>query len=226
MGLLKTVGKFFKKINPITSGLGAVYGLYSNQRANRAAKLDRQRNSLSGRVAEAKAAGIHPLAALGYNAGGTVPGQQSTGSGMSGGVDQVMRKTKPSIHRANLRAINASAARDEAAAAEHWSNVARSSQRANSQPSMGQSNQLDVPPQMIDLRKPDGSTVKVPNPEKMEDEVSGNLWALEQFWNRYKERSSEATAKERARIKRVLKYGRPAKRKPYYPSEGKGTIRR
>ena len=115
---------------------------------------------LQRRVADAKAAGLHPLYALGVSPGvgpsfsaGSSPapvGQSSTGSylgegygrsehplssvleGAAGYYEARARSKRQSrLDKANLRAAEARALRDEAEAAHAWSLVKRSEQRAN-----------------------------------------------------------------------------------------------
>lgn len=93
-------------------------------------------NSIRWRVNDAKAAGLHPLAALG--AQGSSPSyqthvKQNNFRGAGRAMENAAKNySNQELHKAQLRQINAAAARDEAQAALYASQATRDSVNANS----------------------------------------------------------------------------------------------
>lgn len=115
---------------------GALGGAFDSRKAQKKADAYNAYNSLSGRVAEAKRVGIHPLAALGYNQGEMiVPGQSNQGAPIADAIHRAQKQKlgKPQ-QQANLEATNASAARDFAEAALLNSRAKREQMAAIAQP--------------------------------------------------------------------------------------------
>lgn len=113
---------FFEKLlSPIADLAGGLLGARSAESAgNKNADLQREfaKNSVQWRVADAKAAGIHPLAALGANMGGASPSFQSAGDyGISAAGQDISR------------AINANATRTERETNELQTRIAEATLR-------------------------------------------------------------------------------------------------
>lgn len=93
------------------------------------------RKKYKAAVQGAEAAGLHPLFALGSSANispvTTIPGQSDTGSQIGRAMEKIGKGMEGyQLAQANLRAVNASASRDEAAAAEINSRRKRAEQDA------------------------------------------------------------------------------------------------
>lgn len=125
--ILKAVGKF---ANPLAAVAGSVLGAVGASKSLTAAEkqYDLQRTqSIQDRVADARKAGIHPLYALGASPAASptigISGQTSVGSALGEGIQmaaqayQASKSPGKAQQQASIRAVNASAARDEAQAA-------------------------------------------------------------------------------------------------------------
>ncbi len=110
----------------LNKGAGVSKGFAGQLRAEQYAREDK---FLQRRVADAKAAGLHPLFGLGASPGGGgssgfIPGQSSTGSALGAGIAQAGRavgrgfegQARAKLVDAQIRSADASAARDTAQA--------------------------------------------------------------------------------------------------------------
>lgn len=113
-------------------------GEKAQEQARRDARYDYLQNEQYGiqaRVEGAKAAGLHPLAALGFQAGApsqVVGGEGTNTSGLSfGQTARPEKATDQEMRDAQLRLLNAQAANNEAEAQFHLSQRARATQPGN-----------------------------------------------------------------------------------------------
>lgn len=124
-------------------GAGVDYVIDKDQ-AKKNAKLQKEfaKNQIQWAVADAKKAGIHPLFALGSSINASpsfVSGQSPAGSMIAEGLRGMRKAPADPTQAAQVRALNASAARDEAQAALTLSERKRLEQTVNSQPLLGAS---------------------------------------------------------------------------------------
>lgn len=136
----------------ISTGGGLVGGLFGKKSAKKAAKREYRRqkefaqNQIQWKVADAKKAGLHPLYAMGGGSSSYSPnimaGQDPMGTAIAEGAQtmgQAYAKSKApppgtpqgELGKAQLRAVNASAQRDEAAALRDLSAAKRMEANAN-----------------------------------------------------------------------------------------------
>jgi len=116
---------------------GAALGVIGQRNANRENRLQQERFASEGirmRVEDAKAAGLHPLFALGANVPGYSPSAQnvfdsSFGQNISRAASQFSSEERE-LRAAQLEAVKASAARDYAQAAAFSSEAARARQES------------------------------------------------------------------------------------------------
>ena len=161
----------FSALSLIGPALGLAGSLFGSKSASKSAEKSQQRSDywnqvgldfareqyeegIQTRVKDAKAAGLHPLFALGGGAGGSsgvsfMSGQHPTGSGIgsglaragqaisagvSGHLSRKQRAAEQAVRApllaAQVRSANASAARDEAAAAATHSEIKRKEAQA------------------------------------------------------------------------------------------------
>lgn len=130
--MLEALGSFFKNV-PV---IGDVIGAVGQARANRENRLMQEKFASQGirmRVEDAKAAGLHPLFALGANVPGYQPSaqnvfdSQSLGQNISRAATQFSADERE-MRAAQLEAIRAGTARDFAQAAAFNSEAARARQ--------------------------------------------------------------------------------------------------
>ncbi len=146
-------------------GIGAaIGGVFDDRRTEKKASKQWQSQTIEGRVASAKRAGIHPLAALGapINVSNWMGGQSKTGSMSRDAIDELKPKTmnawQKQTQSAAIRQGNAAAERDEAEAAAIRSRQAREEQAANSQPTRVQPGTTrNVPSEVVSHAKGDKS---------------------------------------------------------------------
>jgi len=110
---------------------------------NRNIKIQKQfaKNQIQWKVNDAKAAGLHPLFALGsstnFSPANVMPGQSNMGSAVADAASHIARGVEKTsaqpLASAQLRSINASANRDEAQAALANSEARRIEQTINNQ---------------------------------------------------------------------------------------------
>lgn len=176
MGILSSVTGFLSKINPIASAVGTAYNFITGRKDRKNAQQFQAQNSLTGRVAEAKAAGIHPLAALGYDAPQAVSGQYDAGGAISTALQnyqhqqsqKALNKSNKPVQTAQITASNASAGRDIAQAALFNSQAKRIEAELNAQPTKD-----PVPQIYVKAYNPLNKQMEwVPNPDFFE---SGEL---------------------------------------------------
>lgn len=116
--------------------IGDLIGAASQQRANRENRLMQEKFASQGirmRVEDAKAAGLHPLFALGASVPGYSPSAQPLFNGAElgqniGRAASQFSQDERELRAAQLRAINAGAMKDEALAAAAASEMARNAQ--------------------------------------------------------------------------------------------------
>lgn len=133
--------------------VGDLLGAASQQRANRENRLMQERFASEGirmRVADAKAAGLHPLFALGANTATYSPSAQPIFDGASLGQNIARAASQFSSEEratrlAQLEAIKASTARDYAQAAAFASEAARARQEQVASNPVATSHAVDLP---------------------------------------------------------------------------------
>lgn len=148
--------------------VGDLIGAASQRQANRENRLMQERFASEGirmRVADAKAAGLHPLFALGGNVPSYSPSAQPIFDGGSLGQNLARAATQFSaeereLRLAQLEAVRAGTARDYAQAAAFASEAARARQEQNVSNPVATSFPVSVPGQDGSARFWDG--VKVP----------------------------------------------------------------
>ncbi len=139
---------------------------YQIQKEFRDEDYERSKVAIQNRVKDARAAGVHPLFALGATSGsvgGTpfIPGQSTSGSALGEGIAQVSRDVAGAMRskaataarqplvQAQIRSANASAARDEASAMEIASRTKRAEQQViaapNVNPTIAESPSIPTP---------------------------------------------------------------------------------
>lgn len=143
------------------------------QFAEQIRQYDRSQSyTIRDRVADARAAGIHPLAALGVSptpsSSSYIPGQSESGSALGRGLQRLAAAVNAdAMQRAQIRGINASAKRDEAEAALALSRAKRAEQEANHNQESALGSGL--PPKYIQVHNPfTGKTEWIPNPDIFE----------------------------------------------------------
>lgn len=186
---------FFKNISKITGGdlLSAGVSLFAGDKSAKAAKkqtdLSKKQfdlvrtQSIQDRVADARKAGIHPLYAIGASPSASptiMAGQSDQGTyiaeaGRQLGAAYDKAQSQP-LAAAQLRAINAAANRDEAAAMLDLSRAKREQQVANVRQDGALMAGEGVPPgritalpsEIVSAQKGDASTVAGKKPAFME----------------------------------------------------------
>lgn len=117
--------------------LGSVIGARSQRdanQANEAAQRDFAQHGISWKVADAKAAGLHPLYALGGSGATYTPSAQpvfdgaSLGQNLSRAASAFSSSSEQELKAANIEALKAATAKDYAAASAYASEAARNSQ--------------------------------------------------------------------------------------------------
>lgn len=137
MGLLSTIGSVVgSAFGPVGSALGGAAGKYFDKRGdeNRQYSRDKEfaQKSIRWKVADAKAAGLHPLAALGAaSATPSVVPQSGDGSDYD-----PLAGAKRDLLTSQLRQSDAAATRDYAEAALASSKIGRENQTNNYAPAM------------------------------------------------------------------------------------------
>ncbi|MBA7641602.1 hypothetical protein ES703_49287 [subsurface metagenome] len=192
-------------------------------RLNKAQFKDLQQKSIRHKVADAKAAGLHPLFALGGTASGAsptpfIPGQSRTGNQLGEGLAAAGRQiARGGLVQAQIESYKASANRDNAQAAQTLSETKRAEQNAlnirgswtgappaKTYPLPGQLQtewkQLpatqygrETRPGYVDVQLPDGTWTKVLNQDLGLDEIA----QIEYVARRIGERTSQWAHKKR-----------------------------
>lgn len=191
------------------------------------------------RVRDAKAAGIHPLYAMGapgVGQGQVVTGQSNTGSAVSDAANAIAGgvRSQSSTARAQLRATNAAAERDEAQAAYWRSEARRSSQKANSQQDLP--HVLESTPQTGKLPKGLGKlqTSDTVTQQEIEDQyggVIGEAYGLYRAAHDYRNRPNRGMPRVRRATdykptRRGIRRRTPRQTTGTYTPRGRGYSRR
>lgn len=148
-------------LGDIGSAIGTGLDYIQGRRDRKQARLQfniAQHHTIENRVKDARRAGIHPLYALGVSGVGSPTfmasaGQSDLGSKLGELGARIERTGEPKqseMARAQLRAVNASANRDEAAAQNTLSAMRRAEVEFNSRP---QINANGVPTGLIEAKK-------------------------------------------------------------------------
>lgn len=130
-------------------------------RENQQLQREFAQNGIRWRVEDAKAAGLHPLYAIGAAGSSYTPSSipvmanpgpdfQKMGQSVGRAVSQFLDNDERELRDAQLQATRALAAKDEALAAAAWSEVARQNQ--SGQTPVAQSFPVSLPGQSTDLR--------------------------------------------------------------------------
>ena len=125
----------------VVAGISALGGLLSSRASKTSVDNTALERGIQMRVADAKKAGIHPLYAMGANIPSPTVVPQ-TGSGVGDALQAGAKsfqssqriQTNKGVAAAQINSLNASAARDQALAAETLSRIKRAQQAANANP--------------------------------------------------------------------------------------------